>query len=105
MSVAEAVAVSVISAVWVSVRVGVKLGVGIYSATDSMVNATIVFRLEIAESTIFCGSISARSTLGVLGSARAAAVTMQNRLKPKTPVVITVKGPAYALILTCHLSF
>ena len=105
VGVCEIVAVAGISSVWVNVKDAVKVGVGIYSATDSIVNATIVFRLEIAELTIFCGSMSAGSTLGVRGSVRAAADTMQNRLNPTTPVVITVKGPTYALILTYHLSF
>jgi hypothetical protein len=79
---------------------GVMVAVGIYCETACTVSAAMVFMLETAESTMFCGSRSIDAALGVLGSARAAADTMQNKLNPTTPAVRTVSGPEYCLILT-----
>jgi hypothetical protein len=58
----------------------------------------MVFILEKAESTMFCGLMEDK--LGTRGSAKAAAETMQNRLNPSVPAASTVKGPLYSLILT-----
>jgi len=38
--------------------------------------------------------------LGARGPTKAAAETMQNRLKPRIPAARTVKGPLYSLALT-----
>ena len=73
------------------------VAVGIYSATDSMVNAAIVLIFEMAESTKSCGWISIDS-LDTLGPEIAAAATIQNRLNPTTPEPSTVRGPRYSLI-------
>lgn len=79
---------------------GVMVAVGIYCETACTVSAAMVFMLETAESTIFCGSRSIDAALGVLGFARAAADTMQKKLNPIRPAVRTVSGPEYSLILT-----
>jgi len=78
--------------------VGVLVDVGMYWEITSTVNAAMVFILEKAESTMFCGLME--DTLGTRGSAKAAAETMQNRLNPSVPAASTVKGPLYSLILT-----
>jgi hypothetical protein len=94
-----AVLVLVGVSVWVSVLVfeGEMVAVGIYSATDSMVNAAIVLIFEMAESTKSCGWMSIDS-LDTLGPEIAAADTIQIRLKPTTPDASTVSGPRYSLI-------
>jgi hypothetical protein len=79
--------------------VNVGVGVGIYSETSTAVSAAAVLMgLEKAESTISCAPIF--GALGVLGFARAAAETMQIRLKPSTPAPSTVRGPEYSRIFT-----
>lgn len=92
--------------VWVKVLVGDGeiVAVGIYSATDSRVNADIVLIFEMAESIRSCGSM-ARGVLDTLGPEIAAADTIQNRLKPTTPDASTVSGPRYSLIFTPEYSY
>jgi hypothetical protein len=96
-------------AVLVSVMVGTGEGVTVsvggdtYCVITTTVRAAIVLILETAESTMFCGWMSATS--GTRGSVSAAAATRQNRLNPSMPAPSTVKGPRYALIfvILCSL--
>ena len=98
----------VLVSVWVSVRVlvfeGESVAVGMYSATDSIVNAASVLIFEIAESTRSCGSMSI-DVLETLGPEIAAADTKQIRLKPRTPDASTVSGPRYSLIINLEYSW
>jgi hypothetical protein len=80
------------------------VAVGIYSATDSRVNADIVLIFEMAESIRSCGSM-ARGVVETLGPESAAADTIQNRLKPTTPDASTVSGPRYSLIFNPECSY
>ena len=75
------------------------MGVGRYVAISTAVMAAMVLiGLEKAESTI---SWAPRSETSVFpGPARAAAETMQIRLKPSTPAARTVSGPEYSRIFT-----
>jgi hypothetical protein len=79
------------------------VAVGIYWEIDSTVSAAMVLMFEMAESTIFCGSIAA--ALGALGSVNAAADTMINRLNPKAPALSTVRGARYSLIFKREFSY
>jgi hypothetical protein len=90
-------AIAVREGVMDAVSVGV--GVGTYSEISTAVSAAAVLMgLEKAESTISCAPIF--DALCVLGFARAAAETMQIRLKPSTPAPRTVSGPEYSRIFT-----
>lgn len=77
--------------------VGVAVGVNTYCEIAWAVNAAIVFKLEKAESTMFCGAMATGCASSA--PANAMAETMQNKLNPKVPMAITVNGPEYALIL------
>jgi hypothetical protein len=91
-------AVGVFDALAVGDAVSVAVGVNTYWEITSTVSAAMVFILEKAESTMFCGLME--DTLGTRGSANAAAETMQNRLNPNIPAASTVKGPLNSLIFT-----
>lgn len=98
LGVLDAVKVTEAVTVLVGMSVGEGVSVPTYSEITSTVRAAIVLILEKAESTMSWGSMSA--LLGVRGSVKATAETTQNRLKPRIPIVRTVKGPEYSLIFT-----
>jgi hypothetical protein len=90
----------------VRVSVGDGVEVETYWVITSTVRAAMVLKLENAESTIFCGSMD--TGCASFAPARAIAETMQNRLKPRMPIITTVNGAEYSRIftqITCQRTF